>query len=275
LLAPFDAPRLKLERALAHIRETDSAIKSYLEINPCALVVEQFPGPAWLKSHAWTARIRKPVPPTLSTMIGDVVHNLRAALDLLVCDLVRINGKSANKVYFPFCEGQNHLKKAIAKMGLSSRAGTDIAAALNSIAPYKGGNTLLRAIHDLDIFDKHDALLPVIGAMNVPIATIQIGSQAPVQLPVFSTTITSDGQLVMGLPESQIPLGTELPARFFLAFGEIPQVAVCSGRIVVEFLHELAEVANGVVETLSSLRPGATFPPTHSSLRHRHPVERP
>ena len=197
-------------------------------------------------------------------MIGDAVHNLRASLDLIVCDLVRINGKSANKVYFPFCEGQNHLKKTIVEMRLSNRAGADIAAALRSIEPYKAGNILLRAIHDLDIFDKHDALLPVIGAMNLPIATIQIGKQAPVQLPVFSTTITNDGQLVMVLPELQVPLGTELPARFFLAFGEVPSAPICRGRVVVEFLHELAEVVNGVVETLSSLRPGASFPPARS-----------
>jgi hypothetical protein len=259
MLAPFEAPRLKVQRALAHIRETDSTIKSYLDGNPCALVVERFPGPAWLKSHAWTARIRKPVPPILSAMIGDVVHNLRAALDLLMCDLVRINSKSASKVYFPFCKDREHLNDAIDK-SLSKRAGVDIVRMLHSIAPYKDGNILLRAIHDLDIFDKHDALLPIIGAMNVPIATIKIAEQAPVQLPVFSTTITTDGQLVMGLPGSQIPLGTELPARFFLAFGEVPQAPICRGRVVVEFLHNLAEVADGVVETLSSLRPGATFP---------------
>ena len=116
-------------------------------------------------------------------MIGDAVHNLRASLDLIVCNSVRINGKSANKVYFPFCEGQNRLKKTIVEMRLSNRAGADLEASLRSIEPYKAGNILLRAIHDLDIFDKHDALLPVIGAMNLPIATIQIGKQVPVQLP--------------------------------------------------------------------------------------------
>ena len=35
-------------------------------------------------------------------VLGDAVHNLRAALDLLASELARINGMSDRNVYFPF-----------------------------------------------------------------------------------------------------------------------------------------------------------------------------
>ena len=39
------------------------------------------------------------------------------------------------------------------------KAGLDAVALLHTFAPYRGGNELLRAVHDLDIEDKHTTLL--------------------------------------------------------------------------------------------------------------------
>jgi hypothetical protein len=259
MIAPFEAPKLKIERARAHIEELDATINAYLAGNPCALVVEPFPGPAYMKSHAWIARIRKPIPLTSSVIIGDAVHNLRTALDLLICDLARINSKSYKKVYFPFCEKPSDLSAVMENMHLPSRCGKDVASAIRLMEPYKGGITLLRTIHDMDIADKHQSLIPVLGAMNAPIAKILVAGREFATPPV-STLVTMDGQIIMGLPPTQIPLGTELPSRFFLAFGELSEAPGCRGRVVVEFLHDLAKVADGVIETLAALRPGASFP---------------
>jgi hypothetical protein len=95
----------------------------------------------------------------------------------------------------------------------------------------------------------------VIGAVNAPVGTV-IFSGNEFQLPPISTLI-KDGQIIMGLPASQIPLWTELPARFFLAFGEGDGFG---NRPVIECLHDLSQTAKDVLFTLSSLRPGATFP---------------
>jgi hypothetical protein len=97
MIAPFEAAKLKIERANKHIQELELSIASYFSENPCALVVEPFPGT--LHSHAWIARIRKPVPLFLSAIIGDAVHNLRTSLDLLACDLVRLTGRSVRYAY--------------------------------------------------------------------------------------------------------------------------------------------------------------------------------
>jgi hypothetical protein len=256
VIAPFEASKLKIERATKHLQELDDAISAYFAQKPCIIVVERFPGMELsYGTHAWIARIRHPVPPSLSPIIGDVVHNLRAALDLLACDLVRVNRRNPKSVYFPFCTTAADLPKTIKERNLHY-AGEDVVRVIQSLKPYPSGNAGLRAIHDMDVADKHRALLPVLGAVSLPVASIlSAGKEFPI--PQFSTLVAFDGQIIVGLPATQIPLGTELPARWLLAFGDGPGF---KGRQVIEFLHQLAEIAKGVVNTLAALRPGATFP---------------
>jgi hypothetical protein len=44
MVAPFDASKLKLERAAEHLQEFETATSEYLNSKPCAIVVEPFPG---------------------------------------------------------------------------------------------------------------------------------------------------------------------------------------------------------------------------------------
>ncbi len=207
-------------------------------------------------TQAWTARIRQPVPLALSPIIGDAVHNLRASLDLALCDLVRLNERSIDGVLFPFCRSAADLPGMIKRRNVH-RAGKDVVELIHSMRPYQSGYEGLRAIHDMDVADKHQTLLPVLGAATLPLAKL-LGRSIPAEIANFSTLISKDGQMVIGLPGSMgIPLGTELPARFFLAFGNGRGFG---GKSVFEFLHYLAQVADGVVKALAALRPGAAFP---------------
>lgn len=257
MFAPFEASKLKLERAAEHLQDFDRAAAAYLNSKPCAIIVELFRGLEQTGTQSWNARIRKPVPIRFSTLIGDLVHNLRTALDLLVCDLVRINGKSAKQVYFPFCASAADLPHAIRERKIH-RAGPDIVAAIENLKPYTGGNIALRAIHDLDVTDKHHALLPVLGAVSLPLGAILGKKDLPPSAATWSSVIDHDGQMVIGIPDYlKIPLGTELPARFFLVldFG----VGIGT-RPVIEILHGLTQEANRVFKALTALRSGAVFP---------------
>lgn len=258
MIAPFEASKLKLERAAEHLQEFDREAVAYLNSKPCAIVVEPFPGGLYeqMGTQSWNARIRKPVPTKFSATIGDVVHNLRTALDLLMCDLVTINGKSAKEVYFPFCNTPADLSETI-KARKIHRAGLDVVQYIEALKPYKGGNIALRAIHDLDIADKHQALLPVLAGASVPLRDL-LGPNIPESVANFQIIIERDGQMVIGIPGFlKVPLGTEIPARFFLALNFAPGIGF---RPVIEGLHELAREANGIFKALTSLRPGAVFP---------------
>lgn len=258
MTAPFEAPRLKIGRAVRHLQELRDEVSAYFAEKPCAVVVAPFFDMDPSHFHAWIARIRRPVPAQFSAIIGDVVHNLRTALDLLACDLVRVSGKSAKAVYFPFCATAAELPQAIRNRNLH-HAGHDVVKAVMSLKPYAVGNPALRAIHDMDIADKHQALVPVIGAITIPGRPLHADGLS-FQMPSWSSAITHDGQMIIGLPAvKNLPLGTELPASFYLVIGIKGPLG---GSEVLAFLHQLTKVAIGVVETLAALRPGATFPET-------------
>jgi hypothetical protein len=256
MIAPFEASKLKIERSGEHLQELERAAASYLEARPCVIVVEEFPGMGAMKTQSWNARIRKPVPLKFSALIGDVIHNLRTALDLLVCDLIKVRGKSAADVYFPFCQSADKLSDTIRKRHIH-RAGPDVVRVIESFKPYRNGNNALRLIHDLDITDKHRALLPVLGAVSLPLGQI-FKTGLPPSVGNWQSVIDHDGQMIIGTPDILgIPLGTELPARFFLALEIGPQVGY---RELFEVLHSLAQETMRVFLALTALRPGAVFP---------------
>ena len=256
LMRPFEASKLKLDRAAKHLRDLEEAVAAYLAERPCVIVVEPLSYEKW-GTRAWKARIRKAVPLDLSAIVGDVVHNLRTALDLLACDLVRLKGKSTRKAYFPFCDTEADLSATI-KARHMNHAGRDIVQAIQALQPYKGGNITLRAVHDLDIADKHHAIIPVIGAVTVPVGDI-LKFPPTHQLQNLSTLVVQDGQMIVGIPD--IPgapqLGTEIRANVFLAFTDLPGLG---NREIFETLHALSMAANDAFDALASLRPGAVFP---------------
>ncbi|MCK9918687.1 hypothetical protein MXD81_57145, partial [Microbacteriaceae bacterium K1510] len=85
-------------------------------------------------------------------------------------------------------------------------------------APYHGGNDGLRAIHDLNILDKHQALVPTISIVSVdwPVKIAQ-GSQQ------FVTGLTKDGQRLIVFPRAFCPLlpGSRIKANFSIIFGDV------------------------------------------------------
>jgi hypothetical protein len=99
-MKPFDGPKLKVRRAEYHISDLHTRIDTFLARDPYRIVLEDDPETG---KPAWFVRITEDLSDDIPLVIGDAVHNLRSALDLLACDLVRlIPGKSDQGVAFPF-----------------------------------------------------------------------------------------------------------------------------------------------------------------------------
>jgi len=192
----FFSVKLKIERAKDHIRDLSNKLIDYLKLKPFKVVVEL---DNKSHNHLWTLRVKHDVPCLFAAIIGDVIHNLRASLDLLATELVSHTGENANNVYFPFGNDEASLDDMIKKRHID-RAGEEIVTLVKSFKPYKGGNILLRALHDLDITDKHKSLIPVAhyaGIKNFqmfnasgPMLTIQNMHCGPIR----------DGMVLMSLP---------------------------------------------------------------------------
>jgi hypothetical protein len=149
MLAPFESSQIKIDRAKRHLQELTAEISSFFERGAISVVIEQASEYASVPNDMWAFTYRKAedVPPTWSAIIGDVLHNLRTSLDLIVSDVHRITGgkaKDRTHVHYPFCRTKSDLPEMIRSRRLSG-IGRDFYDAIEKTAPYKEGNEGLRA----------------------------------------------------------------------------------------------------------------------------------
>src|SRR5712692_6108746 len=106
-----------------------------------------------------------PALPTISfdavCLAGDIVHNLRAALDHLAQQLAllgcpTLNDKELRQIEFPIAETlcKYEADKARKVKGMRPEA----IEAIDRLRPYKDGNHALWRLHELDNIDKHRTL---------------------------------------------------------------------------------------------------------------------
>jgi hypothetical protein len=257
-IAPFDSARLKIARARKHHLELVAEIAAYFSRRPIRLVAEKAPNfPAHLDTHAWTVRISEAAPEAIPAIVGDIIHNLRTALDLLACDLVRLNNGSTSGVYFPFSERAEDLQLMI-KNKHFNRAGHEAVKMVKELKPYKGGNLSLRAIHDIDIIDKHKILVPVVGTGSSPEVTFMFGRGVN-KIPSFQSGISYDGQLLVMYPGGiGLPKTGELPFTFAFVFGS--EVSGFAGRDMLKTLQEFLDLTDSIVSSFSKRFSVPSFP---------------
>jgi hypothetical protein len=97
----------KANRAKDHIDSLRRQVGDYRASAPYSLTPEPTEKPDRL---AYRLRFSKPVPVTISTTVGDVLHNLRAALESLAFEVARrsqggtLTPKQEKESTFPICE---------------------------------------------------------------------------------------------------------------------------------------------------------------------------
>lgn len=154
-LQPFKGSELKIARARTHLDELKSKLALFgegLEVQIVRI------GETEHHDH-YTMAFNKSPPDDIPIIIGDAVHNLRAALDLMMGDVARVLNVSRKEVKFPFAESREAFENLIRKQPYS-RLGSEIVETLVAMGPFRDGNGALRGLHDLDITDKHKAVLP-------------------------------------------------------------------------------------------------------------------
>jgi hypothetical protein len=96
------------------------------------------------------------------TAAGDVVHNLRGALDHLAYQLTKANrprttDEEFRNVYFPISKDEAAHKRYIGRY--EKFFGKEAIKLIDSLKPYKGGNEALWRLHYLNNLSKHRLLL--------------------------------------------------------------------------------------------------------------------
>jgi hypothetical protein len=161
----FDGSRLKIKRAKHHIMDLNTIVSSFLKTDFYSLVVDQDPqsGNYILKFGSV-----KSLPPDIPTIIGDAIHNMSSALDLIIGDIVWEKLRERPKrLTFPVLKLRSELI-GIIKHGKIHEADSSLCDLIaDVIKPYEGGNDPLLALHELDIIDKHRLVIPVIQATEL------------------------------------------------------------------------------------------------------------
>jgi hypothetical protein len=248
---PFDSPKLKIERARAHVAEFEVEGQAYLVRNPSVVFLERN-----RKTGATqiALRTREVAPGKLSAIFGDAIHNLRTSLDLLANDLVALCGAQPKKVYFPFADSVEGLEIAIKqKMRGASPEVLDL---IRSLQPYRDGNIGLRALHDLDISDKHvDIIQNGMSTTTKPIPFVQVAGERPNQLKFkadFAAMSTEpfDNDGYMGADNDAFEnLGRVDDRNVLLIIGDDFPL---KGEPAITVLHQFVDLVEGIVKAFEA-----------------------
>jgi hypothetical protein len=223
---PLSASDIKIQRARKHLAKLETASAAFVSSRPVKFKVETIESDSG-RSFNFQMHMDA-VPDDVGAIVGDVIHNLRAALDLTAADVVRSAGEDDKKVSFPFCEGEEDLDGIIKRRNFD-KAGAEAVALLRTLKPYRDGNLALRVIHDLDIHDKHRALVPTAMSAASPIVRM------------WDDDGTINPQII-GDPAS--------PNEIKIMF---PKEVGLQGRELISTLHELVQLVEGIVEAFRSL----------------------
>ncbi len=162
--ASLDGPTAKLDRAKAHLKSLNKSIGAYKRSKTHNFIVTEL-NPVTREKVVHLKILKEPKNPEWGLLIGDLVHNLRSALDHLVWQLVILNGeKPRRQNQFPIIGTKPEYWEVPADRSESVRdrmlAGVseDHRAFIDAVQPFNAGNnpqTILAHLSRLSNTDKH------------------------------------------------------------------------------------------------------------------------
>jgi hypothetical protein len=253
----------KVQRAREHLGELQSGVQSFLATDPYQIETKRDTD----ARLAYYLSAVQETPVAIAFIAGDVLHNLRSALDHLAYQLVLVGtGQevTSSRVYFPIADSL--VKYQQVRDGQTKGMTAAARAAIDNVQPYKGGNDRIWQLHKLNIIDKHRLLITVgsmfesvdlgghlfrrmsreLTAANGALAE-ELGSAT---LQAFFKPADRMFPLKAGLPlftdGPDAVVDSQLEFRFAVALGEA-EADVDGGEPIVETLQEMAAVVDKVV----------------------------
>ncbi len=160
---PLAGVRLKVSRALEHLLTLDNEIDQYRNRETYTIVREIDRGDPRLRYSYWL----KEVPPAhLSVVIGDVVGNLRAALDHLAWALVLVSGGTPSTgrpaTQFPILQSRTTGSGKLRKAEIAGGVDLKVQSLVEELQPYQRVSDPeahpLAVLNELVNIDKHRTL---------------------------------------------------------------------------------------------------------------------
>jgi hypothetical protein len=154
----------KIEWAKQHIVNLEAAWEAFFKSGGYVLAYNDDPDK---RERSYYVAVAKDIPPSISLIAGDAIHNLRSSLDHIAHHLVVVGTQQPGpfgSVYFPIFETASKYKAGLPGKVKGMRQ--DAIDAITAIEPYGGGKgEILWQLHCLNNIDKHQLLLTVYGAL--------------------------------------------------------------------------------------------------------------
>jgi hypothetical protein len=235
----FVGSKLKIERANKHIADLNTLLDRF-KTDFCSFGIEK---DANTGNDILTFERVDPLPYSIALIVGDAIHNLHTALDLMMYEIVADRTSK-----FPFFEKREELIGQT-KSGKIETARPDIYDLIvNTIKPYRGGNDALYGLHDLDISDKHRLLIIVLGVIVFTVdAEDKDGNVIPIG---YNARIRADGVIKRFSTSAERHIKNYTNTSLEIQFGPGQPF---QGESVIPTLHQLSQLVSGVVKTIGEL----------------------
>jgi hypothetical protein len=258
-----DRIRIKTKRAKEHIIDLESEIKSFFDTKPYVIGTKRNPQTRQLIYYLVSVL---DVPERIAAITGDILQNLRSALDHLAYALFMVgprgaSGSPASHIYFPiYDDAVEYATKSVGKIRGMRQDAID---AINAVKPYKGGNDTIWLLHRLNNIDKHRFVILVGSAFR----SMDLGAIAFWDMAEFDPALADMDPIhaFFGPTDRQFPLkvGDELfidapDAKvkeklqfcFDIAFGE---PGIIEGAPLIETLHGMADLVDHLLTDFALL----------------------
>jgi hypothetical protein len=259
---PFVGAGLKIKRAKRHLAELADAARNLPRLRGYQFMVDTKPKDGKLKIMYLAP---SPMPLEFSGALGDAVHNLRTAFDHIAIALSTppIGTGNPKNTYFPTGINRDEFEAELRRK--MKGASPEALRLVEELEPYDGGKNSIRALHDLDILDKHKLLVPTLSLLHVQRMSVFLGEK---EISLGGTDFQADESgtefvaMIESPGEAELKFGQNFDATFEIVFGKGQPF---EGQSIMPALLQLADVAKSFLQACEAgfLPPGA---PTASSL---------
>jgi hypothetical protein len=252
---------LKIKRAKEHICDLDTRLTTFKNGNPYKVVPELDSN---MGKRVFRFREKQSIPAEISLRTGEVIQNLRSALDYVVWALVESNGSTPTRDNcFPISENAKKYKTGSPGKvkGMCQRA----VDCINLTKPDKGGTEALWQLHELNNSDKHRLLLTAGIGFRVTVqqrfgSSVVIGragghgGSVLTQNPIVNVDFTPSNAafpIIYGTEILALPAELNMNPQFTfdVAFNE---PSIIEREPILPFLHQLTHLVEEIVGLLGS-----------------------
>jgi hypothetical protein len=248
----LDGVRARLAWADKHLEAIYDEARDYREREPYVVVQERELESGWEIARF---KLREEPPPHLGLILGDFLHNLHAALDNLVFQLLLVNRRTPGRRHsFPIFEDPDDFESEGRRRLKYVRS--DHVRVIEDLQPYPGrdepGPRALRALNLYSNLDKHRALHAAFAVLDPRPERLVVRRESLESEFVVHVEYTSAGkpledgtEIARFLPESvrpqpKVKMQVEFPIEIAfggagLALNALPQIRAEIGNVIEFF----------------------------------------